>query len=121
MVAATIGAGYCVSLASNSTMPERYFIPFLLLFILLFAMAGIGNGSTFRMIPIIFPRELAGPVLGWTAAIGAYGAFIIPKIFAIQIQAGTPEYALYGIAIYYVSCLILNWWYYARRGAEVPC
>ena len=121
MIAATIGAGWYVSQASGSPQPEQYFMPFLLLFILLFATTGIGNGSTFRMIPIIFPKEQAGPVLGWTSAIAAYGAFLIPKIFGTQIAAGTPEYALYGFAGYYLTCLVVNWWFYARKGAEVPC
>ncbi|MCP3919262.1 MAG: NarK/NasA family nitrate transporter [bacterium] len=121
MIGATIGAGYFVSQASQSATPEQYFMPFLLLFILLFAATGIGNGSTFRMIPIIFSKEHAGPVLGWTSAIAAYGAYLIPKIFATQIKAGTPERALYGFALYYLSCLAVNWWFYARKGAEVPC
>jgi NNP family nitrate/nitrite transporter-like MFS transporter len=121
MIAATIGAGWYVSLASHSPNPEQYFVPFLLLFILLFATTGIGNGSTFRMVPMIFSKEMAGPVLGWTSAIAAYGAFLIPKIFATQIQAGTPQYALYGFAAYYLSCLVVNWWFYARKGAKTPC
>lgn len=121
MIGATIGAGYFVALGSQSATPEQFFMPFLLLFVLLFATTGIGNGSTFRMIPIIFSKEQAGPVLGWTSAIAAYGAYLIPKIFATQIAAGTPEYALYGFAVYYLSCLVVNWWFYARKGAEVPC
>jgi MFS transporter, NNP family, nitrate/nitrite transporter len=121
MIFATIACGYTVTLASASTTPEAYFWPFLLLFILLFATTGIGNGSTFRMIAIIFSKEQAGPVLGWTSAIAAYGAFLIPKIFATQIKAGTPENALYGFAIYYVTCLILNWYYYHRKNAELRC
>ena len=121
MIGATIGAGYFVWLANRSPTPEQYFLPFLLLFILLFATTGIGNGSTFRMIPIIFPKEQAGPVLGWTSAIAAYGAYLIPKIFATQIKGGTPEIALYGFAAYYASCLVVCWWFYARKNAEVPC
>ena len=121
MIGATIGAGYFVAQASQSATPETYFVPFLLLFILLFATTGIGNGSTFRMIPIIFSKEQAGPVLGWTSAIAAYGAYLIPKIFATQIENGTPEVALYGFAVYYASCLVLNWWFYARKGAEISC
>ena len=121
MIIATIACGYSVAKAGSSYTPETYFWPFLLLFIVLFAMTGIGNGSTFRMIAIIFSKEQAGPVLGWTSAIAAYGAFLIPKIFATQIKANTPEYALYGFAVYYASCLILNWWFYARRGAEIKC
>jgi len=121
MIAATLGVAYCVRLASSAPRPEEYFFPFLFLFLLLFVTTGIGNGSTFRMIPIIFRPELAGPVLGWTSAVAAYGAFIIPRVFGSQIAAGTPERALYGFALYYVSCLGLNWWLYARRGAECPC
>ena len=121
MVGSTILAGYFVYLARNSTSPETYFIPFLLTFILLFATTGIGNGSTFRMIPIIFSKEQAGPVLGWTSAVAAYGAYLIPKIIATQIKAGTPEYALYGFAVYYASCLFVTWWFYTRKNAEIKC
>ena len=121
MIIAAVACGYTIKLASASPTPENFFLPFLLLFILLFATTGIGNGSTFRMIPIIFSKEQAGPVLGWTSAVAAYGAFLIPTIFATQIEAGTPHYALYGFAIYYVTCLGVNWWYYARKNAEIHC
>jgi NNP family nitrate/nitrite transporter-like MFS transporter len=121
MIASTIGAGYVVSLALESPDPTRYFFPFLGLFIVLFATTGIGNGSTFRMIGVIFKKDNRGPVLGWTSAIAAYGAFLIPKIFATQIRAGTPQNALYGFAAYYATCLALNWWFYARKNAEISC
>jgi MFS transporter, NNP family, nitrate/nitrite transporter len=121
MIGAALGVAWCVMRARFSPEPASYFIPFLLLFLLLFVTTGIGNGSTFRMIPMIFPKDQAGPVLGWTSAIAAYGAFLVPTIFATQIKAGTPEYALYGFVAFYVSCLAVNWWYYARRGAEIPC
>ena len=121
MIFSTIGAGYLVSLAIVSEDPTRYFMPFLLTFIVLFATTGIGNGSTFRMIGVIFDKDKRGPVLGWTAAIAAYGAYLIPKIFATQIEAKTPQYALYGFAVYYATCLVLNWWYYYRKDAEISC
>jgi len=121
MIASTIGAGYVVSLALESTDPTQYFFPFLGLFIVLFATTGIGNGSTFRMIGVIFKKDNRGPVLGWTSAIAAYGAYLIPKIFATQIRAGTPQNALYGFAAYYATCLALNWWFYARKNAEIAC
>jgi MFS transporter, NNP family, nitrate/nitrite transporter len=121
MVGATIAAGYLVTLAMGSDDPTQYFIPFLLTFILLFAMTGIGNGSTFRMIGVLFERDQRGPVLGWTSAVAAYGAFLIPMIFAAQIAAKTPQYALYGFAAYYLTCLVINWWFYYRRNAERPC
>jgi NNP family nitrate/nitrite transporter-like MFS transporter len=121
MVASTIGCGYFVAQANESPTPEKFFGVFLALFLVLFTTTGIGNGSTFRMVPIIFSKAQAGPVLGWTSAIAAYGAFLIPKIFATQIKAGTPQYALYGFAVYYASCLVVNWWFYARKDAEIPC
>ena len=121
MIAAALGAAYYIKLAAASNTPQDVFFPFLILFLLLFLTAGIGNGSTFRMIPIIFEPAQAGPVLGWTSAVAAYGAFLIPQIFGRQTQAGKPEVALYGFAAYYVSCLIVNWWFYARKNAEIPC
>jgi NNP family nitrate/nitrite transporter-like MFS transporter len=121
MVVSTIVAGYLVSLAGQSETPEQYFVPFLITFVVLFATTGIGNGSTFRMIPIIFSKEQAGPALGWTSAIAAYGAYLIPMIFSTQIELGTPEYALYGFALYYASCLAVNWWFYLRKNAEIKC
>jgi NNP family nitrate/nitrite transporter-like MFS transporter len=121
MIGSTIAAGYIVQIAMVSPEPQQYFIPFLLTFIVLFATTGIGNGSTFRMIGVIFDKDKRGPVLGWTSAVAAYGAYFIPKIFGTQIQAGTPQYALYGFAAYYLTCLVVNWWFYARKNAEVPC
>ncbi|MCH7876092.1 MAG: NarK/NasA family nitrate transporter [Gemmatimonadetes bacterium] len=121
MIGSALGVAYFVKVAGAAGTPESYWWPFFGLFMILFITTGIGNGSTFRMIPIIFKPELAGPVLGWTSAIAAYGAFLIPRIFGGQIETGTPEYALYGFAGYYVSCLIVNWWFYARKNAEVPC
>lgn len=121
MIAATAGVAWCVKEAGASTNPETWFLPFLLFFLLLFVTTGIGNGSTFRMVPFIFEKDKAGPVLGWISAVAAYGAFIIPRVFGQQIKAGTPELALYGFGFYYVSCLAVNWWYYARRNAEIRC
>jgi len=119
MVVASAAVGYVMLLAYNSKTPEQYFTVFMLLFVLLFAATGIGNGSTFRTIGVIFDRQQAGPVLGWTSAVAAYGAFIAPVVIGEQIKAGTPEYAMYGFAIFYALCLVLNWWFYLRANAYV--
>jgi NNP family nitrate/nitrite transporter-like MFS transporter len=121
MIVSAIAVGWCVHAARTSPDPQQYFAPFLILFLVLFVTTGIGNGSTFRMVPIIFEPAQAGPVLGWTSAVAAYGAFLIPTIFGIQIKAGAPELALYGFAAYYVTCLGVNWWFYARKNAEIRC
>lgn len=118
-IAATLAVAYFVIQAKSSDHPENYWWPFFACFMILFMTTGIGNGSTFRSIPYIFSKEQAGPVLGWTSAIAAYGAFIIPKVFGQQIKNGTPEYALYGFAFYYLICLGLNYWFYQRPKAEI--
>ena len=119
MVASALGLAYLLSLAYNSATPETVFLPFMALFLILFAATGIGNGSTFRTIAMVFDKEQAGPALGWTAAVAAYGAFIIPKVFGEQMKAGTPEYALYGFAAFYTLCIVINWWFYLRPNAYV--
>ena len=119
MVVASGAVGYVMWLAYQSATPEQYFLVFMLLFVLLFTASGIGNGSTFRSIAVIFDRQQAGPVLGWTSAVAAYGAFIAPVVIGQQIKAGTPEVAMYGFAVFYALCLLLNWWFYLRAGAEI--
>ena len=119
MVVSALGVAYFIQAAYNSATPEQYFWPFLGLFLILFAATGIGNGSTFRTIAVAFDKEQAGPVLGWTSAVAAYGAFIIPQVFGEQMSAGTPEYALYGFAIFYALCILINWWFYLRPGAYI--
>jgi MFS transporter, NNP family, nitrate/nitrite transporter len=119
MVASALGVAYYMKQAYQSATPEEYFLPFFLLFLALFLGSGIGNGSTFRTIAMVFDREQAGPVLGWTSAVAAYGAFIIPQVFGEQIRATTPEYALYGFAAFYMACVFLNWWFYLRPKAYV--
>jgi len=119
MVGASAAVGYVMMLAYQSAMPDQYFQTFMLLFVLLFAATGVGNGSTFRSVGFIFDRQQAGPVLGWTSAVAAYGAFIAPVLIGQQIKAGTPQYAFYGFAVFYAICLVVNWWFYLRAGAEI--
>ena len=119
------------------------FPAFLGMFILLFALSGIGNGSTFRMIPVIFltARSLdaektpeaqrqavvqgnkeASAVLGFSGAVGAYGGFFIPKSFGTSLEAtGSVDMALYAFIVFYLSCMVVTWWFYARKGARTPC
>jgi NNP family nitrate/nitrite transporter-like MFS transporter len=118
MITCALGAGYYMQQAYQSATPEQFFMPFFLIFLGLFAASGIGNGSTFRTIAVVFPKEQAGPVLGWTSAVAAYGAFYIPQVFGEQIKAATPEYAMVGFAVFYAICLVLNWFFYLRKNGE---
>ena len=117
---------------------------FLAMFMVLFITTGIGNGSTFRMVPVIFLTERqraaagqgreaqeqavkdankeAAAVLGFSSAMAAYGGFFIPKSYGTSISlTGGPEAALYGFVTFYVTCIAMTWWYYSRRNAEMPC
>ncbi|MDE1943165.1 MAG: NarK family nitrate/nitrite MFS transporter [Betaproteobacteria bacterium] len=120
------------------------FAGFLSMFLVLFVTTGIGNGSTFRMIPVIFlterQREAVGKgpqaeaqavrdgareaaaVLGFSAAMGAYGGFFIPKSYGTSISlTGSAEGALYLFLVFYVTCILVTWWFYARKNAPMPC
>jgi len=119
MIASALGVAYYMAAAYRSATPEEFFWPFFTLFIVLFAATGVGNGSTFKTIAVVFNQEQTGPALGWTSAVAAYGAFIIPKVFGEQINLTTPEYALYGFAVFYGVCVVLNWWFYLRPNAYV--
>ncbi|MEE4297325.1 MAG: MFS transporter [Wenzhouxiangella sp.] len=119
MVVASAAVGYVMMLAYQSPNPEAYFLAFIALFIVIFAATGIGNGSTFRTIGVVFNQELKGPVLGWTSAVGAYGSFVAPMVIGDQVRAGTPENAMYAFAIFYALCLVLNWWFYLRANAYI--
>ena len=103
--------------ASNTA--TRYVMLAVLFALVLFFASGIGNGSTFRTIGVIFDRTQAGPVLGWTSAVAAYGAFIAPVLIGQYIKAGTPQVAFYGFAVFYALCLVLNWWFYLRASSEI--
>jgi NNP family nitrate/nitrite transporter-like MFS transporter len=88
----------------------------------LFLFSGIGNASTFKQIPVIFPPRQAGGVIGWTAAAAAYGPFLFSGLISLALEAtGKTTWFFYGAAGFYAANIVLNWWYYARRGAEKPC
>lgn len=88
----------------------------------LFFFSGVGNASTFKQMPMIFPPRQAGGVIGWTSAIAAYGPFLFSVSFGAIIGATThPTNFFYGAAVFYAFNIVLNWWYYVRKGAERPC
>ena len=115
------------------------FYGFFASFMLLFFATGVGNASTFQMIPSIFRKEVprlmpnltaaeqlvhaereSAATIGFTSAIAAYGAFLIPKSFGTSISlTGGAEAALIGFIVFYVFCTALTWFYYSRKGAEI--
>lgn len=120
------------------------FIGFLISFLILFVFVGLANGSTFAQVPNIFiefhkrlakgkdqqaqqqalvnANKESGAVLGFIAAIGAYGGFFIPRINGVAIEkTGSIAVAFYCFIAFYITCLVINWWFYARKNAEAPC
>jgi len=112
------------------------FAGFFACFMALFFLTGVGNASTFQMIPAIMGREIprlmpnldaaatrkqaereSAAIIAFTSAIAAYGAFFIPKAYGTSIaMTGTPFLALWGFLGFYVICLVLTWFYYTRTG-----
>lgn len=95
---------------------------FILCMLGLFLFSGIGNASTFRQIPCIFEPRQAGGVLGWTAAVAAYGPLLFSTLIGwVIVETGNPTLFFYGAAVFYVINIGINWWFYQRKGAEKPC
>ena len=96
---------------------------FLYLMLFLFFITGMGNAATFRQYPIIFghnPRQAAG-VIGWTAAVAAFGPFIFAvSVSAVLTATGNANGFFYAIAAFFVIATLINWWYYNRKGCERP-
>jgi MFS transporter, NNP family, nitrate/nitrite transporter len=130
MGAATVGVMYFVNV--------KDFNGFLTMFLILFVTTGIGNGSTYRMIPSIFREENlrkamgsgdagralafqtasieSGAALGFIGAIGACGGYLIPRGFGASIAAtGSPHLALAIYLAFYITCIVLTWRYYLRK------
>ena len=93
------------------------FVPFFIAFLALFMTTGFINGASFRMIPNIFhDKQQASQVTGFTAAISAYGAFIVPILFRSNYNT-----ALIILAVFTVITLVLTWFVYTRKNAEIKC
>jgi len=110
-------------------------------FMALFFLTGVGNASTFQMIPSIMRQEVArlmpglddtarlrqseresAAIIAFTSAIAAYGAFFIPKAYGTSISiTGAPHGALWCFLGFYVVCLAITWIFYSRNKAPVPC
>ena len=104
-------------------------------FLALFFLTGVGNASTFQMIPAIMRKQVArlepgmnpaeslkqaekesAAIIGFTSAVAAYGAFFIPKSYGTSISmTGGPQAALWGFLLFYVSCVAVTWFFYTRR------
>ena len=110
-------------------------------FMALFFLTGVGNASTFQMIPTIMRQEIprlepgldaaatlktaereSAAIIAFTSAIAAYGAFFIPKAYGTSINmTGAPHGALWFFLGFYVLCTAITWIFYSRKNAPVPC
>lgn len=120
------GIGLVVSIAftitalrpdtSSAAALDAGFDRFLWGMLAIFLFSGIGNASTFKQMPMIFERRQAGGVIGWTAAIAAFGPFF----FGIGLTIMSPT-AFYLVGLAFAAlCVVITWQRYARPGAPKP-
>lgn len=132
MIAAVGGVLYFMAIKDQ----PGAFWGFFAMFMILFLATGIGNASTFQMIPVIMRKEIdrlmpeltpadrvrqadkeSAAIIGFTSAVAAYGMFFIPRAYGTSVQmTGDASAALWGFLVFYVSCLGLTWFVYTRRG-----
>ncbi|MGX7825114.1 MFS transporter [Actinokineospora sp. 24-640] len=131
-----VGAiGVMASVSANS------FALFFGSFVLLFVLTGMGNGTTYRMIPVIFSAEVrrtaaetgehvesalkrakrqAGAVVGIAGAVGALGGVLVNLVFKFSLEAaGTLTPALVAFLGFYAVCVAVTWWFYLRKSFAV--
>lgn len=114
----TVGIGAAAAYTAFQVDPGSAadFMPFFWGMITIFFFTGIGNASTFKQMPMIFQPRQAGGVIGWTAAIAAYGPFL----FGVLLAALAPQVFFLGLAVFAAIGAVITWLYYARPGAEMP-
>jgi NNP family nitrate/nitrite transporter-like MFS transporter len=121
-----------VIMASN----EKSLPLFMAGFIALFVLSGIGNGSTYKMIPSIFnvkaqaaiaagepkqsalmkARRISGAVIGIAGSIGAMGGVLINLAFRqsfLTTKSGVP--AFWSFLMFYGACVVVTYVVYLRR------
>jgi NNP family nitrate/nitrite transporter-like MFS transporter len=110
-----------VTMYTTPTSMEQ-FPMFVGLMLGVFFFTGVGNASTFKQMPMIFEPRQASGVIGFTAAMAAFGPFIWGMLVGASFAAtGSVNAFLYGLVVFYVINVGINWWFYARSGAEKPC
>ena len=117
MLVCVVGVTFYTNPTSLDDFP--WFVGFILG---VFCFAGVGNASTFKQIPMLFPPRQAAGVIGWTGAMAAYGPLAAGALIGLSYSYfGGPTAFFWWAAIFYAGCIVLNWWFYARKGAEAPC
>jgi NNP family nitrate/nitrite transporter-like MFS transporter len=96
---------------------------FVTLIMIIFFFTGVGNAATFRQFPIIFsdsPRKAAG-VIGWTAAIAAFGPFVYNMLIGQSISlTGSSVSFFVLISMICLWATWVNWTNYTKKGCEKP-
>ena len=118
-----IGSIAMVQMGLLTPTSVEQFPAFLYTMLGLFFVTGVGNAATFRQYPIIFghnPRQAAG-VIGFTAAIAAFGPFLFAtSVSAVMSATGNANNFFYGLVAFAILATAINWWYYNRPGCERP-
>ena len=115
---ATLGIACSIAFTSFQLHPDSAddFPKFFWGMLAIFFFTGVGNASTFKQMPMIFQPRQAGGVIGWTAAIAAFGPFVFGLMFATGFMT-----ALFwlGVVVSLIGA-VLTWHFYAKPNAEMP-
>ncbi len=114
-------SAFLVTLTVTPTSLDSFWL-FVSAMLALFFFAGVGNASTFKQMPMLFAPRQGGGVIGFTAAIAAYGPFVFGMLFAWSFAAsGSAAPVFYGLIAFFGFNVVLNWALYARKNAPYPC
>lgn len=114
-------SAFLVTLTVTPTSLDSFWL-FVSAMLALFFFAGVGNASTFKQMPMLFAPRQGGGVIGFTAAIAAYGPFVFGMLFAWSFaSSGSAAPVFYGLIAFFAFNVVLNWVLYARKNAPYPC
>lgn len=105
---------------SGFLQPDQ-FTGFFAVILIICAAAGLGNGSVFKIIPLVLSKE-AGAAIGIVSCLGALGGFVPPLLLGWTMDhLGGPAWAYTAMALFALVCLSVNIWFYHRRSSPTHC
>jgi NNP family nitrate/nitrite transporter-like MFS transporter len=124
-VAMAVGATVVLIASGQRSLPL-----YLVGFIALFVFSGVGNGSTYKMIPAIFrakhgpeneieARRLSGALIGFAGAVGAFGGVLVNLAFRQSfLSYGSADAAYISFIAFYALCFAITWFVYMRPSSS---
>jgi len=117
----SVGAMALGGFSLTAFLDPKSFAGFFAVILFICAAAGLGNGSIFKIIPLVLPDQTAAAI-GIVSCIGALGGFAPPLLLGWTMDhLGGPAWAYMGMAFFALVCFALNAWHYQRRTSPTYC